>query len=156
MNMKLEFEFGNISHKIQFGNCNIMELGGGYEDILEFCSRLEQAKALEFSTKMKSKKLKKVCVATDFQTSDIYFKEYIYHAFRNKKFFKAYDLFVIENAEEFVNAEMAEIIAKHPKNYWILCSSNMPCIANDFDCVLITEGRKCWNEFIPETNSVEK
>ena len=23
--MKLEFEFGNISHKIQFGNCNIMK-----------------------------------------------------------------------------------------------------------------------------------
>ena len=56
--MKLEFEFGNISHKIQFGNCNVMELGGGYEAIIEFCSRLEQAKALEFSTKMKSKKLK--------------------------------------------------------------------------------------------------
>ena len=146
--MKFEFEFGNISHKIQFGNCNVMELGGGYEEILEFCSRLEQAKALEFSTKMKSKKLKKVCVVTDFQTSDIYFKEYIYHAFRNKKFFKAYDLFVIENAEEFVNAEMAEIIAKHPKNHWLLCSSTTPCITNEFDSFLISEGQNCWNEVI--------
>ena len=51
-------------------------------------------------------------MVTDFQTSDDFFKEYIYHVFRNKKFFKAYDLFVIENAEAFVNTEMAEIIAK--------------------------------------------
>lgn len=153
--MKLEFEFGNISHKIQFGNCNVMELGGGYEDILEFCSRIEQGKALELATKVKSKKLKKVCVVTDFQTSDKLFKEYIYHAFRNKKFFKAYELFVIENAEAFVDTEMAEIIAEHPKNHWLLCSSNMPCIANEFDSFLLTEGRNCWNEFISETNSTE-
>ena len=53
-----------------------------------------------------SKKVEHTCVVSAFQTSDVHMKRFIYWAFRNVELYESHDLFVVENAKEFIDEEM--------------------------------------------------
>ena len=146
--MNLEFEFEKNLYKIYFNEHSVIELRGDEIDILEFCSRLESKKSIECDGEYESEKMSRICVVSDFQISDELFREFIYHSFKDEEFFKMYDLFVIENEEDFIDEKMVEIIENHPNHYWLLCGYDLPRISKDSMCILKNEGLLYWNEFI--------
>jgi len=152
--VKLEFEYKNVYYKITFSGRSVIELRGDDIDLLEFCSRLEGKKMVKGMSASEQKKFNSICVVSDFQTSDAEFKEFIYESFRGKDIFKKHKLFVIENANKFVNDEMVKIIKKHPNHYWVLCGFELPysLISSDAICELRSDdtGTQFWSVFTPE------
>ena len=152
--MRLEFKYDGIWYKIHFNGRNVIELRGDKLDIMELCCNLECRKEFGSTEDYASEKVGRACVVSAFQTSDIHMKKFIYQAFRNDELYEAHDLFVIENAKEFINDEMIAIIKAHPNHYWLLCGFELPyeLVPSDAICEMRSDdsGRFYWNVFTPE------
>ena len=152
--MKLEFKYDDVWYKIHFNGRSVIELRGDKLDIMELCCNLECRKEFGSTEDYASEKVKRTCVVSAFQTSDMYMKKFIYQAFRSEELYDSHDLFVVENAKAFINDEMIEIIKAHPNHYWLLCGFELPysLIPSDAICEMRSDdtGRFFWNVFTPE------
>ena len=119
--MKLEFKYDDVWYKIHFNGRSVIELRGDKLDIMELCCNLECRKEFGSTEDYASEKVKRTCVVSAFQTSDMYMKKFIYQAFRSEELYDSHDLFVVENAKAFINDEMIEIIKAHLLMPYVKC-----------------------------------
>ena len=152
--MRLEFKYDGVWYKIHFNGRSVIELRADKLDIMELCCNLECRKEFGSTEDYATEKVKRTCVVSAFQTSDMYMKKFIYQAFRSEELYDSHDLFVVENAKAFINDEMIEIIKAHPNHYWLLCGFELPysLIPSDAICEMRSDdtGRFFWNVFTPE------
>ena len=152
--MRLDFKYDGVWYKIHFNGRSVIELRADKLDIMELCCNLECRKEFGSTEDYASEKVKRTCVVSAFQTSDIHMKKFIYQAFRSEEMYESHDLFVIENANAFINDEMIAIIKAHPNHYWLLCGFELPyeLVPSDAICEMRSDdsGRFYWNVFTPE------
>ena len=150
--VELMFNVDGAWFDISFNGRSVVELHAISLDVKKLCDCIEQKKS-EISLKRDSalERLNRTCVVP-YYDNDEDAKNEMRANFKDEKFYKQYDVFVIADAENFVDAEMVDIIKSHPEKYWLLCSYKLlDGLVSPYDiCELrCEEGTHYWNVFTP-------